>query len=772
MGILANENAIGGGGYQISNSLRFQSAGSTFLSRTPASVGTSNKIMTFSAWVKRGAFASLNGLFTASVDGIQFWNNNIDVFFNNGTGGTRITTSAVYRDPAAWYHVVVVVDTTQANSANRVQIYLNGSLVTATTGTPPSQNYVFNWNQNSAQRFGTDAGANYFDGYITEANVIDGQALSPSSFGEFDVVTGQWVAKKYTGTYGTNGFYLPFSNGTSTTTLGADGSGNGNSWTLNNFTRSAGISDCWMKDVPSGNGSEVGGTQPSSNYCVMSAVSTYLGYTVVNNGLDVRFTNFGNVSFAFGTMFVSSGKWYWEGQITAIGGGDTTRPNFGIVSSAFNYSAATGTYNIGSVSSGWAYERNGAKSNNAFSPAYGAAYTTGDVIGVALDMDAGTVTFYKNGVSQGQAYSGITGLITPAVSGYALSSVNSIAMNFGQRSFAYSPPSGFKALCTANLPTASIKKGAEHFDVKTYTGNGNSTTGQLVSYSFQPSLSWVKERTTTEWHNLYDALRGANALFSNATDAEGNIGGVVFDPAGIYVKDIFRTNENALPYVAWSWKESALSGLDVITYSGNGTTQNITHNLGTAPAMIIVKSRNIAQNWLVYHKTQGAGKYLLLQGTNASTSATTPWNNTAPSSSVFSVGADNGTNGTGNTYVAYTFAEVPGFSKFDAYTGNGNADGTFVYTGFRPKFVMIKRADSGDNWMMLDTSRNTFNSMDTQLAANLSNSEGGAATTGNALDFLSNGFKLRSLGTRANANGGTYIYMAFAENPFQNSNAR
>lgn len=790
MGILANENAIQTGGYNIANSLRFQSASSNWMNRTPAGVGTSNKIMTFSAWVKRGAFATLNGLFTGSggtVDGIQFWNNNIDVFFNNGA--TRITTSAVYRDPSAWYHIVVTVDTPQASAANRVRIYVNGSQVTATTGTAPAQNYSFSWNQNNQQRFGTDGGSNFFDGYTAEVNVIDGQALTPSSFGETNTLTGQWVAKKYTGTYGTNGFYLPFSNGTSTTTLGADSSGNGNNWTLNNFTRSAGVSDCWMYDVPSGNGSSVGGTQPNSNYCVLNAVNPLpSGYLCTRGNLEY-ITSVANAGHIEANFVISSGKWYWEYTVSSGNNIDlhgVCRVGLAATSYAWTETGSVGYYGF-----------DGQKYVSGVNSAYGASFTNGAVIGTALDKDAGTITFYKNGVSQGVISLPTTDNLVPYFADGSGGSATSGDVNFGQRSFAYTPPSGFKALCTANLPASTIVKGNQYMDATLYTGTG-STQSITNAGGFSPDLVWLKKRgggVSAQWHMLADTIRGTGAtLSSNVTDAEytGKTSVTAFNSNGFTLgadstgASYYGWNIASDTYVGWQWdagsstvtntsgtissqvRANPTAGVSVVTYTNPASgTFTVGHGLGVAPAMMILKSRDTAgTNWVTYHRSLGNTQAIYLNLTNAATTNTT-WNNTSPTSSVFT-----GTTlwlGTNITYVAYCFSEIAGFSKFGSYTGNGSTDGAFTFTGFTPKFIMTKRSDSTSAWVMIDTSRSVSNVATNRLYANESSAEDSADT---AFDILSNGFKCRTTNTTTNASGGTYIYMAFASNPFSASNAR
>jgi hypothetical protein len=774
----------------VNNSLRFQSASTQYLNRTP-SVVSNRKTWTWSAWVKRGTLgATESKLFGATASTtptyIMFSDNVTDALtfakWNGSSHDFRLTTTQVFRDPSAWYHIVVILDTTQATAANRVRIYVNGSQVTAFgTATYPSLNYDADVSNNVAHYIGLTSSntSGSFDGYMTEINFIDGQALEPYYFGSNDV-NGTWCAIPYYGMYGTNGFYLPFSNGTSTTTLGADSSGNGNNWTLNNFTRSAGVSDCWMFDVPSGNGG-VSATQPSSNYCIANPLDKGTSFVTVTNSNLLSTTTVGGAPLVRGSLGVTSGKWYWEITPTSM-----TRASIGI---ANNF--ANPANEVGGDANSWGYLQDARKYNGGTATSYGATYANNDVIGVALDMDAGTLTFYKNGTTQGQAFSGITGTIFPACSRFGGTGTDTLAWNFGQRSFAYTPPTGFKALCTANLPAATIKQGNQQFNTVLYTGDGTNFT-TLVSTGFAFGFSWIKNRSVAVSHNLYDVVRNAS-LESNTTGAEfGPL--IVPSGTGFLPSSDSRVNQSGQAFVQWAWnagtstvtntsgsissqvRANPTAGVSVVTWTGNGSNPaTIGHGLGVAPRMIITKNRvNGSSTWVTLHQSAngGAGQngYLNLNTTAAWASDVNAWNNTAPTSSVFTVGSYS--NASTNTYVAYCFSEIAGFSTFGSYTGNGSADGPFVYTGFRPKFVMIKiSSGTTDDWYMYDTSRNTYNLSNSVLYADLSIVE--ATGVSAVIDILSNGFKLRGSGAGVNSiSSYSYIYMAFAENPFAQANAR
>jgi len=372
------------------------------------------------------------------------------------------------------------------------------------------------------------------------------------------------------------------------------------------------------------------------------------------------------------------------------------------------------------------------------------------------------------------------GTYFPAVGDGSAGNTFSASYNFGQRPFAYTPPSGFVALNTQNLPTPSIKKPGSYFDAKLYTGNNGTLT--VTGLGFSPNLAWIKSRSEADQNVLCDAVRGAsNRLFSNLTNAEQAGGLVSLDSSGFTLGNASTSqslNNSGTTYVAWCWDESATPGFDIVTYTGNGGTQNISHNLGVAPKWIVIKARNSAQRWTVYHASI-PNSYIYLNETFAEQTGNANLrfgNNTSvvqPTSSVFTIGNSVDVNNNTSDYVAYLWSEVAGFSKFGSYTGNGSADGPFVFCGFRPRWVMIKRTDSSANWQIYDTARDTTNKMFLELVPNSSAEENSISLNiGVAIDALSNGFKLRDADTAGNASSGTYIFAAFAEAPFKYALAR
>jgi hypothetical protein len=333
----------------------------------------------------------------------------------------------------------------------------------------------------------------------------------------------------------------------------------------------------------------------------------------------------------------------------------------------------------------------------------------------------------------------------------------------------------------------AIFKSNEHMQVVTYTGTGSA---QTLSCGFKPDLVWIKSRSATTSHKLTDSVRGVTkGLISNTTGTEttDTNGVTAFTDTGFTIGSDSNYNTNGATYVAWCWKAgqgitstnvngtitstvsvNAIAGFSVVTYTGTGANATVGHGLGVAPSLIIVKARNQAYNWNVYSASIPANQFLRLNTTDSVLAGETLWNSTRPTSSVFSLGTSLGVNGSGDTHVAYCWSEIDGFSKIGSYMGNGSADGPFVYTGFKPKFVIIKSTTNAFNWIIIDGERNLYNLSGSRLIPNLSD----AQANDNGLDILSNGFKLRSSDGSTNVSSGTMIYAAFAENPFKNSLAR
>ena len=327
-----------------------------------------------------------------------------------------------------------------------------------------------------------------------------------------------------------------------------------------------------------------------------------------------------------------------------------------------------------------------------------------------------------------------------------------------------------------------------------YTGTGATlaVSNAVNSVGMHPDLLWIKNRSAANSHQLADSIRGvtkylfsdANSVEETRTDQVTALSASGFSLSALVVNTAVNNTSNN--YVGWQWKAGGTAvsntsgtitssvsanptaGFSVVTYTGTGANATVGHGLGVVPSLVICKNRSAAQGWITYHISSGATDYLVLNATTAATASSTAWNNTAPTSSVFSVGVNSGTGGLTDPYVAYCWAPVAGYSGFGRYTGNGSADGPFVYLGFRPRWILIKSISAITNWRILDTSRDVVNVESLELFPNLSNAEG----TGVSLDGLSNGFKIRTAGSAYNTSADTYIYAAFAENPLKYANAR
>jgi hypothetical protein len=796
--------------YEIGQSLRFNDDDSAYLSRTPASNGN-RKTFTFSFWTKLSnstyepVFGS-RGSPTVTRFEIGFYLGKLFIQNNNGSSwNLDMTSSALFRDFSAWYHIVFAVDTTQATSSDRVKLYVNGVNQSFSITTSPSLNLDLDCMITTATSYvGTDGGGvQYYDGYMSDYYFIDGQALDPTSFGEFK--SGVWIPKSYSGSYGTNGFYLDFGNSGS---LGADSSGNGNNWTPNNLAATDQVID-----------------SPTNNFCTLNPLSVGTNcsptpMTLSEGNLKGYFDRSSSGgTWAIGTSQIpNSGKWYAEFVITSFSAG---LPSFGI-SDVIQNSSITSPQNTRSYNANNGYKLSfNASGSVVVNTAYGAAYTTGDIIGIAVDMDAGEIEFYKNNSSQGVAF---TDLITSGINwtfsigGTGGNSSTSLA-NFGQDSsfagnktrqgntdargigdFYYAPPAGYLALCTANLPDPAIDPAQDdvpedYFNTVLYAGN--SSTQAITNVGFQPDLNWIKCRNSTAEHFLHDSVRGKDAvsgnyyyLISSLTAAEAvqsdNDGVNSFDSDGFTLGYTNSTswNQSGSTYVAWNWLADNTSGstntdgtitstvsanqkagFSIVSYTGSTGNYTFGHGLSVAPEIVLIKNRSASANWFVITDATGSWNYGHLNLTDALLSAAQTANSTVVN---LNNNVYNWYNTNGDNYIAYCFHSVEGYSKFGSYTGNGSTDGPFVYTGFRPAFVMAKNTDAASQWIMFDAERDIDNPTQARLRANASNTE--AAQT--VFDFLSNGFKLRATGTDLNDSGNNYIYMAFAEMPFKYSNAR
>ncbi len=478
-------------GYQIPYSLRFRASNSAYLTRTPSAADATRTKASISIWLKRGALGGRSSIYAINSAGSAGASNQITMIFDNaGSNGDNLTynngsvnrtSTSVYRDPSAWYNLCQIFDTTQATAADRVKTYINGVLLTDIN---IGQDFTLNSNTPFGQSGVTeyigrrDSGL-YYDGYMAEIVFVVGQALTPSSFGQTDATTGVWVPKKYAGSYGTNGFYLKFADASAATAaaIGKDSSGNGNNWTPSGISVTSGTTFDQMLDTP------------TLNYAVMNPLDLS-GTAATFQWANMQVTRSGaSFAQAYCSIQMSSGKWYCE--MTA--GADVANLSSGIITGTAN--AAANRY-LGQDSFTYGYDPDGRKVNNASYSLYGNSWTAGDIIGIILDADNGKLYFSKNGTVQnsGDPVAGtnaaFTGLTGPYRFAAAFENGGICDFNFGQRAFAYAPPTSFKALNTQNITSTAVSTSGS------FTGNA-STDGPFVWINGNPATLTINGNAVT-----------------------------------------------------------------------------------------------------------------------------------------------------------------------------------------------------------------------------------------------------------------------------------
>jgi len=785
----------GGAGYTIDQSIRFNDGDSPYLNRT-FGTPTSNSQFGYSFWIKLGEgydgkyIISANG--SGNNDNFYFSSNKINI---QEGGVLRLQSNQLFRDFSSWYHFVVAYDLGNATASQKLRVYLNGSEITSWATDTRSSLSSTSSRLNAA--VGHDVGANVFngvsshinnwDGYIAEFHFVDGTVLTPTDFGEYNS-DGVWIPIEASPTYGNNGFYIT---GETASDLGEDFSGNNN-----DFTSSGLATTDQMLDTP------------TDNYSIFNPVASCnvsgQPLTISDGNLRTSAGGTSNAIEAITQIGPSSGKWYAEFTLNAAPQLSNQYPVIGVIAADLNI---TGGNNVGD-STFRGYVPNG-NIQGTGGGAYGDTFTTNDIIGCAIDLDNQKIWWSKNGVFQnsGDPAAGTNAAFTNLTAGlfyrfcisHAGSTATDVTGNFGQSAFTYTPPTDFNALSTAALDDPIIADPSAHFQTTVYTGNGTAIgsggleVNQSGNSTFQPDFAWIKNRTTGgNEHDLYDAVRGATkVIFSSTVGAEATVteGLVSFDSDGFTVGNRGEVNTSGNSMVAWQWKANGsgssntdgsitstvstnnTSNFSIVTYVGNSTSgATVGHGLGAVPKMMILKDRDVGENWCIYHEELGPTKFMYFT-TDGAFTVSNRWNDTAPTSSVFTLGNETQVNATGRDYVVYCFAEVENFSSVGGYTGNGSTDGPFVYTnGFAPAFVMTKRTNAAGDWKMWDNKRGPYNVNGLTLAANSS----GAESSGVAqhIDFLSNGFKIRGNDTETNGSGSTYIFMAVAESPFKTATAR
>ena len=705
---------------------------------------------TIEMWAQPKTVNSIDGLF--AVNGGSGANPKIIVHLDSGTpkvhfghlpgSSNAYVNSGISITADQWHHLAF------ERNGSSATWYVNGVATGITTAL--SQDVTFT-NQPLYIGYGGEGSFNSFDGFIQDLRVYKGVA-------------------KYKGGFDVSKPYAPIGIGTFREVPDT---------CVNNFAT--------LNPLGSGAGTFTDGTL------------TY------NSSVDTGNANIG----------ISTGNFYCEARVANA---SPSNGYIGIMNATEqDPQRAGGWVSHGAI----AYKQNGdqylkPRGGSTTTSSYGASYTTGDIIGIACDVTNNTVTFYKNGVSQGNTSQGPS-FIQSNGTFTALFYGNTVEwnINFGQNPtfsgnttagtyadsngkglFKYQPPSGFLALCEDNLPTPAIADPGEHFKCVLYTGDGNGGRS-ITGVGFKPDLVWIKGRTNASYdQKLWDSVRGPELqLEPSSTTAEAKNNGAVrsFDSDGFSIGGYGAVNLNGSSQVAWCWKaggaavantdgsiNSSVSanqtaGFSIVSYSGTGSAGTVGHGLGKRPKVVIVKNRNNSTNWPVFFDgiSDNENEVLQLNLTNPEATASTFFNGGDTTTTTFPLGTGGGqTNSSGHEYIAYCWAEIEGYSKFGSYTGNGNADGPFVYCGFKPAWVMVKRSTTGGNegWPIYDSSRGPTNP---NVWGQYANSSGAQNTaSGRYKDFVSNGFKIRGTSGEQNTSGVTYVFMAFAESPFQTANAK
>ena len=739
------------------------------------------------------------------------------VITNTNTGAYVLSTDNLFRDTSAWYNFHIQADLDNGTASEKLKIFINGTEA-AYTGDNRSSFSSFPGMVGGAWTIGDYYNYGYpIQSYLAQWCFIDGTTYAASDFGELK--NGVWIPKDPSGlTFGSEGFYLDFA---SSGDLGNDVSGNNNDWTATNIA-----THDQMLDSPTFNSDSNGG-----NFATMNPLSNGSNPVLGEGNLMMDSFSGSDISGSLANFALpaSSGKWYFECFINAPNSGDNY-PFIGLTATQYSQSATMGinqrdlSINLGTGGS----EKNETYVGSITTDFTGVSnYADNTICGVFVDMDARKLWYAKDGAftNSGNPQTGANPNyvwtnnipLLPhfiSFSGYGADSV----LNFGQEgtfagnitaggnadvtgygNFKYDP-GDFKALCSGNLPVADAIDPAQTndnypqklFSPLTYTGTGSSNA--LTGLGFQPDLVWIKERGGVNDHKLTDSTRGVTkSLESNTASAEAtdSNGLTAFGSDGFTVGSDAVYNNNTDTYVGWNWRanggttatntagsEDSVVQVDpsgsfsIVTYTGTESNATIGHGLSSAPQCVLVKCRDFDRNWAgLFVNGPGNGTSMILNSTSYDTSSGY-WNGD-PTSTVFGIGSGTETNKSGKLFVAYCFANTEGYIKSGTYVGNGDDNGTFVYTGFRPAMMIIREYGAADNWLLYDDKRMGFNN-DTAGNSNLypdtNVAEGLEASR--AIDILSNGFKLRTSNATGNASGGTYIYLAMAENPFKYSSAR
>ena len=778
--------------HTIDQSLRFDAVG--YLTRNTGEAGNTT-VYTTSFWVKRSGLTSHQYIFSAgpwsggnNFEGIRFVNDDTlrAILTVSNSTVANFTTNAKFRDVSAWYHIV------WQRNGQAYKIYVNGTEQTYSTSTFSSNPNGYLTADTEQLISGRLDHAQDLNGYLAEFHFVDGSALDPTSFGE--TKDGVWIPKAYSGSYGTTGFHLNFSDSSS---IGADSSGLSHNFTVSGLVASDVVPD-----------------SPTNNFATINANFPHRNLTLSKGNLK-HSTSTNNRGVVANFLLPKSGKWYWEhwsksfnyptdNEIHAVG---INVPTVDIDGSD------RGGYNTGIT----LFSKNGEKNVEGTRTAYDSitGWDENEGCSVLFDADANTISWSVNGGAFGSTVSVSDKDWIPYVGMGGGTSSEVGFFNFGQDGtfagettsggysdangigdFKWQPPSGALALCTSNLPDVTIGPGQteqadDNFNIILYTGDADNDV--TVTNTFAADWVWLKRRSGTDQHFVQDIVRGFGASKSLSPSTNG---AEAYNGSSQSSQNIVTTSSslrlvsgdfavNSATYVAWTWRAggsassnsngtvtsqvsaNTAAGFSICTFTGGSAGYTVGHGLLAAPEIIFTFNRTdtAGANWVFTTVIDGTIDYLPLNDTTVKNND--PFGMSAPTNDVFSLDNDYGMD-TGDNCVAYCFHSVSGYSKVSSYVGGGS-NFPFIYTGFRPRWLLIRETGNSNSWEIYDTARDPDNVASQRL---FSNSDQQEATTNPSLDILSNGFKPRASNTGINRSGGTYIYLAFAEAPQKFANAR
>lgn len=763
----------------ITNSCRFNDDDTAYFTRTPGTA-SNRRTWTFSAWVKRSKVSGRQTLFgswdTVSNQGyLQYGLSNDQLTINNeDSGGAGLTWSSLgdFRDPTGWHHLVWKYDTTQTAAHNRAALYIDGLLVDMSVSGNAALNGQGSYNGTWEHRIGRQVGStNYFDGYMADVNFVDGQALGPEYFGEFNS-HGLWIPVDTASTiadFGLNGFRLEFKNsaalGTDTAPL-AGAHVSANTWTPSGIA-----STDQMIDSPT-----LSTLTDTGNYCTWNPIGTP---TITSTYSDGNLVSNGNSA---GTMAVRSGKYYFEINVTGSG-----QYNFGMIQPSLSVTGSSSLSPAFSIRFGTSASNTEIYKNGSAVQSGANITPSGFVVGIEVNLDDGEAKFYVNGTQQLATLTGITlgDYYTPYVEWHTATNLTTLVAR--EDDWSYSPSSSvYKSLNTANLPEPTINDTTLHFDTVLYTGNGVADR-KIKGLKFKPDLVWIDDRDAANDHMIYDSIRGAHLSLSTNTNAgETNDSGLTsFNNDGFTIGTLADVNTDTNRYVAWCWnagnldpvqnnngtiqstvKANTAAGFAMIGYHGNSVAgATVGHGLSQTPEFVWVKNRGATvESPMVDFVAANRRNYFFpaaWAGTAVTRSTDVVFR--THTASVLQWGADPSAN-TDYDYIAYCWHSVPGFSKIGYYTGNGSATGPFVYTGFKPAFVLFKATAGSTQFVIRDNKRDYYNESIQDALPSATTVE---PNNSGDIDFLATGFKLKGTGTTLNATSGQFFYFAIAESPFK-----